>query len=132
MESSVWWNLNQAVRTKGTAWSPGALGSRSAGCAPQPNAGVHGGQQWPLPPLILGAHTGEIINQDPINDSVIIITKENDQHHEESRHPTIKQSQVTDMTFVTKASRRETLSQHDSVQEQSTANFAPDGEQSLP
>lgn len=53
MESSVWWNLNQAVKTKGTAWKPGALGMRSAGRAAQPNVGVRGGQEWPRLPLFL-------------------------------------------------------------------------------
>lgn len=42
MESSVWWSLSQAVKTKGTAWNPAALGMRSAGCAPRPDAGAHG------------------------------------------------------------------------------------------
>lgn len=57
MGSSVWWSLSQAVKTKGTAWNPAALGMRSAGCAPRPDAGAHGAGVATAP-LTPRAHAG--------------------------------------------------------------------------
>lgn len=72
MESSVWWSLSQAVKTKGTAWNPVPGACAAQGVRPGPTRALTG-QEWPLPPS-LREHTlvltlaGEVINQNPIND----------------------------------------------------------------
>lgn len=72
MESSVWWSLSQAAKTKGAVWNPVPGACTAQGMCPARRGRSRGGRGHCA--LSLREHTlvltlaGEIINQNPTND----------------------------------------------------------------
>lgn len=112
MESSVWWNLNQAVNTQ----KGDSMRTHCPGAVAQPHMGVCGDMWRLLSPFLLGEHTllslGLLVRdhkprRNPINNLEIIITKGNENPAVKNPdHTTSRQSHATDVTCFRDKSTR--------------------------